>query len=194
VAQWSYAQLPAIGPPRRAVFRWTTHRSLQVAGSKRVVLHTARDSDRGDRRHYRSLLCPGCVAARRLAAPAPQGSVGFSDLDDGGGRASGDIVGSAVGHGGHRPHHLGGVDLVTQSTTERASLTGVALGRALGVSRSGSELPVLELAHHGQDVLHVERMDLDHLLIVHVQVDEVEAVIAGSELLGPLLYTGQLFE
>src|ERR1700689_1166618 len=56
------------------------------------------------------------------------------------------------------------------------------------------ELPVLELDRHGQEVADIDRVDLDHLLVVHMQVDELHAVIGLAEGLSAFLHAAQLLE
>src|SRR5665213_1324763 len=54
------------------------------------------------------------------------------------------------------------------------------------------ELPPLHLAHHRQDVLDVDGVDLDDVLIVHVEIDQVHAVVVPAKRFGPVLDPLQL--
>src|SRR6202453_3331680 len=56
------------------------------------------------------------------------------------------------------------------------------------------KFPVLELDRHGQEVGDIDRVDLDHTLVVHVQVDELHAVVGLTEGLSAFLHAAQLVE
>ena len=57
-----------------------------------------------------------------------------------------------------------------------------------------SEFPVLELTHHGKDVVDVERVDLDDPLVIDVEIDEIEPVVLLPERLCPILNALELVE
>src|SRR5580704_15637268 len=61
----------------------------------------------------------------------------------------------------------------------------------LGILR---KLPVLHLARHREDVADVEGVDLHHALIVHVQVDQFQAVVLLPERLRARLDALQVVE
>ena len=113
-------------------------------------------------------------------------------------------VGSAPGHRLHMvvdpqvvvPERLGQLGQLHRSgPCVGAAPAGVLELPALGdedadlpePDRSRRELPPLHLAHHREQVLDVDRVDLDHLLVVDVHVDEVDPIVvfAGRRRPGP---------
>src|SRR3984957_17924733 len=86
-----------------------------------------------------------------------------------------------------------GVGLVMPAPYRCAGRTVEIRRGSAGCSHLG-KLPVLELDRHGQEVAHVDGVDLDHFLIVHVQVDELHAVVFLAEGLRSLLNAAQLVQ
>src|SRR5580692_4614525 len=86
--------------------------------------------------------------------------------------------------------------VVVMSAPYRCGATAGSAGGCRGHVGLGilRKLPILHLARHREDVADVDGVDLHHALIVHVQVDQFQAVVLLPERLGARLDALQVVE